>query len=74
VFVAYPTSDEENDVAATLLDPAVGAAVATGRWSGFGAAQERMGRVMTESGGHPAVRAIAELRLSEEAIAAEDAE
>lgn len=74
VYVAYPTSDAENDVAATLLDPQVGAAVASGSWSGFGVARERMGRVMTESGTHPAVRAIAELQLSDTTIPAEDAE
>ena len=30
VFVAYPTSDEDNEVAALLLDPEVGAAVTAG--------------------------------------------
>jgi hypothetical protein len=63
VFVAYPTSDEENEVAALLLHPEVGKAVALGDLKPFQRAARRIGRARAVAGAHPATRALDRLGL-----------
>ena len=72
VFVAYPTSAIDNDVAAAMLDPAVGLAVATGDAETVTAAVEGIGRGprprtvdadSADAGAHPAIVALRERGL-----------
>jgi hypothetical protein len=58
VFVAYPTSNEENEVAALLLDPDVGKAVALGDVTPFARAAERIRRAGEIAPSHPANEAL----------------
>jgi hypothetical protein len=64
VYVAYPTSDEDNEVAALLLDPEVGAAVAAGDVSRFERAAERIEQATAAAKGHPAVAALNRLGVA----------
>jgi hypothetical protein len=63
VFVSFPTSDAENEVAALLLDPEVGMAVATGNAAPFGRAVERIRQAREAAEGHPANEALHQLGL-----------
>ena len=65
VFVAYPTSSEDNDVAAAMLRPEMGVAVATGDPSQFPGAAERIEAMSSAAKGHPAVAALTSLGLVE---------
>jgi hypothetical protein len=66
VFVSYPTTDEDNEVAAQLLHPDVGKAVATGDAAPFGSAQERIRRAEQAASEHPANAALRRIGLSGE--------
>jgi hypothetical protein len=63
VFVQYPVTPADNDVAALLLDPEVGKAVASGDLRGFTLGAERIKRAATEAKTHPAVSALGRLGL-----------
>jgi hypothetical protein len=63
VFVCYPTSDEDNEVAALLLDPDVGKAVALGDLKPFERAARRISQARAAAGTHPANRALDRLGL-----------
>jgi hypothetical protein len=73
VFVTYPTTTTDNDVAATMLDPVVGLAVATGDAETVGAAVAGIGRRPrtatdgegegADAGEHPAIVALRERGL-----------
>lgn len=65
VFVAYPTSDDDNKVAANMLNPTVGAAVAAGDPSPFEGAPERIEAASSAAPKHPAVAALQSLGLVE---------
>jgi hypothetical protein len=65
VFVAYPTSSEDNEVAARMLNPEVGAAVAAGDPSQFAGAAEQIKAASSAAKGHPAVAALQSLGLVE---------
>jgi hypothetical protein len=65
VFVSYPISNEENEVAALMLDPEVGAAVAVGDLSRFERAGERVKQAVAVSPTHPACQALRRLELLE---------
>lgn len=64
VWVAHPVSDDDNEVAALLLHPEVGRAVAAGDLSAFDIARERVGRALALDSSHPAADAIQTLGLS----------
>jgi hypothetical protein len=59
VFVSYPVSKTDNDVAALLLDPEVGKAIATGRAWVFENAAKRIKQAISVGRNHPAAKAIA---------------
>jgi hypothetical protein len=61
VFVDYPVSDADNEVAALMLDPEVGLAVAAGNLSALPGAAERVAKAEKAAEGHPAVAAVARL-------------
>jgi len=63
IFVSYPVSQTDNEVAALLLDPEVGKAIATERAWEFKGAAARIKRVLTSARSHPAARAIAKLAV-----------
>ena len=63
VFVSFPTSDADNEVAALLLDPDVGKAVAAGNAAPFERAVERIRRAAETAEEHPANEALRELGL-----------
>ena len=63
VFVTYPTTAADNDVAALMLDPEVGAAVAAGDLSVFPRAAERINQASARAKSHPALAAIDRLGL-----------
>lgn len=54
VFVEYPVSDEDNEVAALMLHPEVGKAVCAGDVTGFGEGGDRVRSVLDRAGAHPA--------------------
>ncbi len=54
VFVEYPVSDQDNEVAALMLHPEVGKAVCAGDVRGFAAGGERVRSVLERGGAHPA--------------------
>lgn len=66
VFVTYPISDSDNEVAALMLDPRVGAAVQAGNLAAFETAEERVSRASSTARTHPAVQALSRLGLVEE--------
>lgn len=63
IFVRYPVSDKDNEIAALLLDPEVGAAIGAGTLAGRERAAERLKRASELAKTHPAVAAIRRLRL-----------
>jgi hypothetical protein len=63
VYVSYPTSKTDNDMAALLLDPEVGRAIATKRAWQFERAAERIKQATSKGGSHPAAKAIARLAV-----------
>jgi len=65
VFVSYPTSNEENEVAALLLDPDVGKAVAFGDLTPFERAAQRIRRAQETALTHPANEALRRLGLGQ---------
>jgi hypothetical protein len=65
VFVNYPVSKIDNDVAALLLDPDVGKAIATGRAWMFEDATTRIKQAAAISRSHPANIAIARMAILE---------
>jgi hypothetical protein len=66
VFVFYPTTTEENEVAALLLDPDVGKAVASGDLTPFERAAQRIKRAQEIAPTHPANLALRRLGLNEQ--------
>jgi hypothetical protein len=66
VFVSYPTSSGENEVAAQLLHPDVGRAVATGNAAPFGSAPERIRAARQAARTHPANAALRRMGLGED--------
>jgi hypothetical protein len=65
VFVFYPTSNEENEVAALLLDPDVGKAVAFGDLTPFEHAAQRIRRAEEIAPTHSANQALRRLGLDQ---------
>jgi hypothetical protein len=65
VFVNYPIAPEENEVAALLLTPEVGMAVASNRAWAFEGAVERIRRAAAVARSHPAAKAMARLATLE---------
>jgi hypothetical protein len=65
VFVFYPTTIEENEVAALLLDPDVGKAVAFGDLTPFGRAAQRIRRAQEIAPNHPANQTLRRLKLNQ---------
>jgi hypothetical protein len=65
VYVTHPVSPEDNDVAALMLHPEVGAAVASGDVSAFERAAERIKQASDAAKDHPAVSALDRLGLLE---------
>ena len=65
VFVMYPISAQDNEVAALMLDPEVGVAVASGEPSRFERAYERIEEARQTAKSHPAVEALQRLGLLE---------
>jgi hypothetical protein len=63
VFVMYPLTDRDNQVAAIMLDDEVGRAVAAGSARRSEAARERLKRVEALQSSHPATRQIKRLGL-----------
>jgi len=59
IFVTHPVSKMDNDVAALLLDPDVGRAVATGRAWAFERGAARIRQALSVGRGHPATKVIA---------------
>jgi hypothetical protein len=66
VWVTYPTSNEDNEVAALLLDPDVGKAVAFGDLAQLERASHRIGQAQQLAPNHPASQAFRRLGLSEQ--------
>jgi hypothetical protein len=66
VFVFYPTTTEENEVAALLLDPDVGKAVALGDLTPFEGASQRIKRAQEIAPAHPANQALRRLGLNQQ--------
>jgi hypothetical protein len=58
VWVAYPLTDKDNQIAALMLDPEVGRAVATQQVRIFKEAEKRMKKVESLQKTHPAVHQI----------------
>ena len=54
VFVEYPVSEVDNEVAALMLHPEVGRAVCAGDVTGLAAGAERVRSVLERAGEHPA--------------------
>jgi hypothetical protein len=65
IFVTYPISRVDNQVAALLLDPEVGVAVASGRAWAFERASARINQALRSARTHPASRAIAKVAVLE---------
>lgn len=65
VFVNFPVSKADNDVAALLLDHEVGKAIATGRAWMFERATKRIQQAVAIARNHPANKAIANLAVLE---------
>lgn len=65
VFVSYPVSSTDNEVAALLLDPEVGKAIASKRAWAFPRAADRIKRAAALSRTHPATKAIARMAVLE---------
>jgi hypothetical protein len=63
IFVRYPVSDRDNEVASLLLDPEVGAAIVARTVIGRERAAERLKRASVGAKTHPAVAAVRRLRL-----------
>jgi hypothetical protein len=66
LFVSYPTSNRENEVAALLLDPDVGKAVAVGNVAPFPRAAERIRQAEAIAKTHPASQAFRGLGLGQQ--------
>jgi len=65
MFVNYPVSRTDNDVAALLLDPEVGKAIASGRAWVFEGATKRIRQAAAISRSHPANKAMAKVAVLE---------
>ena len=65
VFVSYPTSGSDNEVAALMLHPEVGKAVALGDAAPFELAGERIARAVATDENHPAASALRDMGLVE---------
>jgi hypothetical protein len=61
VWVAYPLTDTDNKIAALMLDPDVGRAVATGSVRLFEQAEKRMNKVESLQKTHPAIKQVKRL-------------
>jgi hypothetical protein len=66
IFVSYPTSNEENEAAALLLDTDVGKAVAVGNVEAFPRAAERIRQAEEITRTHPAIEAFRGLGLGQQ--------
>jgi hypothetical protein len=69
VFVRYPASENDNDVAALLLHPDVGRAVALGDAERFDVASARIAKAVSVDESNPATAALRDLGLAEEKAA-----
>jgi hypothetical protein len=66
IFVSYPTSNEENEVAALLLHPDVGKAVAFGDLTPFERAAQQIKKAQESAPTHPANQALRRLGLGQQ--------
>lgn len=66
VFVSFPASDADNEVAALMLSPEVGRAVAAGDITRFERAAERVRAAAAAAGDHPAVAYLRQAGLAPE--------
>jgi hypothetical protein len=64
LFVSYPISDNDNQVASLLLDPDVGRAVAIGDATPFKTAVDRIARAGDVAKTHPACKALKDMGLT----------
>ena len=64
VFVNYPVSDADNEVAALMLDPDVGRAVIAGDLSASTGAAERIAQATKVAEGHPALAALSRMGIT----------
>jgi hypothetical protein len=64
LYVDYPVTRADNEVAALLLDPEVGRAVASGNVYAFERAAARIRKVLTSARSHPAAKALRNLELA----------
>ena len=65
VFVNYPVTANDNEVAALMLDPQVGAAVAAGNTALYERAAERVSAASAVAAHHPAIAALERLGMIE---------
>jgi hypothetical protein len=72
LFVAYPVSETDNTMAALLLDPEVGRAVAVGDASRFGGGADRIRSALASDERHPACQALRRIGVVETVPEAED--
>jgi hypothetical protein len=63
VFVEYPVTRMDNEMAALLLDPEVGRAISTGRAWQFEGAAEKIRQALSSGRNHRAAKAIARLAV-----------
>ena len=63
IFVRYPVTEKDNEVAALLLDPEVGAAIGAGTTTGRERAAERLNQASALAKTHSAVTAVRRLGL-----------
>jgi hypothetical protein len=63
VFVTYPSTPDDNEIAAQLLHPDVGLAVATGDADAFEIAKDRIAKAASVSSDHPAVEGLRSIGL-----------
>jgi len=63
VWVAYPLTDRDNQIAALMLDPEVGRAVATQQFRIFKEAEKRVKKVESLQKTHPVVQQIKRLGM-----------
>ncbi len=69
VFVSYPTSSSDNEIAALMLHPEVGKAVALGDAAPFAVASERIAKAVATDENHPATSALRDIGLVEKPAA-----
>lgn len=73
LWVAYPLTDNDNQIASLLLDPAVGEAVALGEPAMSPGSAERIEEATRIQSGHPACAKLSRMGLTPESTAAKKA-